>query len=246
MGGTKGSHFITAHPGWPPALAGRAIYAEARDGRPVFILPWAGQTLVGTTDETYSGDPGQAVASRQELDYLLDAVRHVFPQFPLSTADVTLSYAGVRPLPHSDAANARRAITREHFFKRHPDTSAAALFDRRRQVDDLPLAGRADGRARCWPIWGVHSWADSRERVDSRRRSLAPARSRGQSTAATKSPAKSACRCRRSKRPGNWAAPRPQRFSARRRARPRLCPRTRNPRGPGPLGIRQRMGDPLG
>ena len=39
MGGTKGSHFITAHAGLATALAGRAIYAEARDGRPVFILP---------------------------------------------------------------------------------------------------------------------------------------------------------------------------------------------------------------
>ena len=64
MGGTKGSHFVTAHPALAEALGGRAIYAEAHDGRPVFILPWAGQTLVGTTDEAYTGDPRQAVASR--------------------------------------------------------------------------------------------------------------------------------------------------------------------------------------
>ncbi len=122
MGGTKGSHFITAHAGLAAALAGRAIYAEARDGRPVFILPWAGQTLVGTTDETYSGDPGAAVASREELNYLVDAVRQVFPQFPLTDSDIALSYAGIRPLPHSDAQTTA-AISREHFFKRHSGTS---------------------------------------------------------------------------------------------------------------------------
>ncbi|HTU25338.1 MAG TPA: glycerol-3-phosphate dehydrogenase/oxidase [Pirellulales bacterium] len=126
MGGTKGSHFITPHAELAAALAGRAIYAEAHDGRPVFILPWAGQTLVGTTDEAYAGDPGSAVASPAELDYLLQAVRHVFPQFPLTRADVALSYAGVRPLAHVDAQSSGTApagITREHFFKRHPNTS---------------------------------------------------------------------------------------------------------------------------
>ncbi|HEX4142120.1 MAG TPA: glycerol-3-phosphate dehydrogenase/oxidase [Pirellulales bacterium] len=133
MGGTKGSHFVTPHPALAAALGGRAIYAEAHDGRPVFILPWAGQTLVGTTDEAYTGDPRSAVASPAELAYLLDAVRYVFPQFPLSTADVALSYAGVRPLAYTGAAASEdtttkdtaptttppAAITREHFFKRH-------------------------------------------------------------------------------------------------------------------------------
>jgi glycerol-3-phosphate dehydrogenase len=125
MGGTKGSHFVTPHAELAKALCGRAIYAEAHDGRPVFILPWAGQTLVGTTDENYTGDPAQAVATRQELDYLVDATRHVFPQLKFSAADIALSYAGVRPLPHSDAKTTG-AISREHFLKRHP--SAALPF----------------------------------------------------------------------------------------------------------------------
>jgi glycerol-3-phosphate dehydrogenase len=70
------------------------------------------------------------------LAYLLDAVRHVFPQCPLTTADIALSYAGVRPLAYHDGtpakelapkppastASAPAAITREHFFKRHSGT----------------------------------------------------------------------------------------------------------------------------
>ena len=62
------------------------------------------------------------MASREELNYLLDAVRQVFPQFPLADSDIALSYAGVRPLPHSDAQTTA-AISREHFFKRHTGTS---------------------------------------------------------------------------------------------------------------------------
>ena len=111
MGGTKGSHFITDHRPLADALGGRAIYAEARDGRPVFILPWAGRTLVGTTDETYTGDPGRAVASPAELAYLLDAVRHVFPQFALDDGRRQLVVCRRPPLgPHPrDGARKRGA-----------------------------------------------------------------------------------------------------------------------------------------
>src|SRR5207248_10052739 len=63
IGGTKGSHFVTAHAGLRAALAGRGIYAEAADGRPVFVLPLGENSLVGTTDIPFSGDPAAAVAA---------------------------------------------------------------------------------------------------------------------------------------------------------------------------------------
>ena len=40
MGGTKGSHFVTHQPRIKELLGGHGIYTEARDGRPVFILPF--------------------------------------------------------------------------------------------------------------------------------------------------------------------------------------------------------------
>jgi glycerol-3-phosphate dehydrogenase len=120
IGGTKGTHILTAHAELAAALAGRGIYAEAADGRPVFILPLAGMTLIGTTDEPYSGDPYRAVATPKEIGYLLGAARAVFPQIALAREDVALSYAGVRPLPFVDAKTPG-AITRRHFLKRHDD-----------------------------------------------------------------------------------------------------------------------------
>src|SRR5436190_21246071 len=71
MGGTKGSHFVTSHAGLKALLAGRAIYTEASDGRPIFILPFVHGTLIGTTDEPYEGDPANAVATPRELEYLV-------------------------------------------------------------------------------------------------------------------------------------------------------------------------------
>ena len=63
MGGTKGSHFVTYQSRLKELLAGQGIYTEARDGRPVFVLPFGDGALVGTTDIPFEGDPATAVAT---------------------------------------------------------------------------------------------------------------------------------------------------------------------------------------
>ncbi|HEV3415864.1 MAG TPA: FAD-dependent oxidoreductase, partial [Pirellulales bacterium] len=122
MGGTKGSHFITHHEPLRARLAGRAIYVEAADGRPVFVLPFGQATLIGTTDLLFADDPADAVATPEELQYLVEAVNELFPDLRLSTADIALHYSGVRPLPASDAS-ATAAVTRRHWLE--PNTESA-------------------------------------------------------------------------------------------------------------------------
>ncbi|HWB11412.1 MAG TPA: glycerol-3-phosphate dehydrogenase/oxidase [Pirellulales bacterium] len=126
MGGTKGSHFVTWQGPLREALRGGGIYAEAADGRPVFILPLGSAVLVGTTDLPFSGDPAEAVASEDELLYLLDAVNRVLPEVRLTRADIDLHYSGVRPLPHVDAT-VTAAITRRHWLEEH-DYAAVPVF----------------------------------------------------------------------------------------------------------------------
>jgi glycerol-3-phosphate dehydrogenase len=116
MGGTKGSHFVTSHPRLQQLLAGRAIYTEAGDGRPIFILPFINGTLIGTTDEPFAADPATAVATPRELEYLVAAVNDVFPDLGLTPNDVGIHYAGVRPLPYSDASTPG-AVTRRHWME---------------------------------------------------------------------------------------------------------------------------------
>ncbi|HTQ39265.1 MAG TPA: glycerol-3-phosphate dehydrogenase/oxidase [Pirellulales bacterium] len=120
MGGTKGSHFVTSNSRLQKLLGGRAVYTEAGDGRPIFILPFdlpfMNGTLVGTTDEPFAGDPSTAVATQPELEYLVAAVNEVFPDLQLTPADIDLHYAGVRPLPYSDAATPG-AISRRHWME---------------------------------------------------------------------------------------------------------------------------------
>jgi len=113
LAGTKGSHLFSNSPALKTALDGFGIYAEANDGRLVFILPCGDGTLMGTTDETFHGDPGTATATPSDISYLLNMVNSVFPQISLSESDIEMHHAGVRPLPNI-SAQSTAAIPRGH------------------------------------------------------------------------------------------------------------------------------------
>jgi glycerol-3-phosphate dehydrogenase len=118
MGPTKGSHFVTQHPNLVDALGGRGVYAEAPDGRPVFVLPLGGGVLVGTTDVPFEQPPETAVATQEEVDYLVATVAALFPGVGFTRENVDFHYAGVRPLPRSDAASTA-GVTRRHTIVEH-------------------------------------------------------------------------------------------------------------------------------
>lgn len=123
IGGTKGSHLIVEpFPGAPSA----AVYTEAAaDGRPFFVVPWNGLYLIGTTDERYAGDPGDALISDDECDYLVAETQRLFPGVGNLGQRVLYTQAGVRPLPFT-AGGKTAAITRRHLIKRH--RSARGLY----------------------------------------------------------------------------------------------------------------------
>ncbi|HWB00329.1 MAG TPA: FAD-dependent oxidoreductase [Pirellulales bacterium] len=122
MGGTKGSHLVVRSTALRGALTSGGLYAEAADGRPVFVLPFGELSLVGTTDIPFDGDPAAAVASAEEVDYLISTVNRLLPEARVIRDEVLLHYSGVRPLP---AANPSRpaAITRRHWMQEQPDAS---------------------------------------------------------------------------------------------------------------------------
>lgn len=121
FGGTRGSHLISHKPALKDALGSRGIYAEAFDGRPVFILPWNAGVLIGTTDIRHEGDPEQATASEEEINYLLKCVNSVLPGVELQHEDIAQHYSGVRPLPFVPAGSTA-SIPRGHWLHEHNST----------------------------------------------------------------------------------------------------------------------------
>ena len=69
----------------------------AAGGRNIFVLPWLGRTLIGTTDNDYEGPLDHVPPAEQDIGYLLDATNEFFGT-SLTESDLTGAYAGVRPL----------------------------------------------------------------------------------------------------------------------------------------------------
>lgn len=124
IGGVRGSHIVMPRFSGAPTAA---LYTEASDGRPVFVLPWNEQMLVGTTEVADSGDPGKTSPSTEEIEYLLRMVSKLFPKAKFSAHDIKYAFAGVRPLPNVPG-DKPSGVTRRHFLHDHTDEGAAKLI----------------------------------------------------------------------------------------------------------------------
>ena len=91
---SRGTHIIVPARTLP-VVAG--AIAPAGGGRTIFVLPWLGQTLIGTTDNDYEGDLMHVRPSGDDVEYLLEAVNAFFAT-DLAPGDIAGAYAGVRPL----------------------------------------------------------------------------------------------------------------------------------------------------
>ena len=124
LGGVRGSHIVLPRfPGSPNA----ALYTEAVDGRPIFVLPWNDQIMVGTTEVADNGDPAKTVPSEEEINYLVRSAAQLFPKAKISSQSVKHAFAGVRPLPYSPD-NRPSAVTRRHILHDHADDGALHLL----------------------------------------------------------------------------------------------------------------------
>jgi len=93
----RGSHLFFKLERFPVYQA--VAFSHPDDGRPVFVYPWEGVTLAGTTDVDHrfplSDEPR---ISAREAEYLLRAVQAAFPELELKKQDIISTQAGVRPV----------------------------------------------------------------------------------------------------------------------------------------------------
>ena len=108
----KGSHIVV-----PRLYAHDRCYIfQNSDGRVFFAIPFeANFTLIGTTDQDYTGDPDQVEATADEISYLCSAASEYF-KTPVEPGRVKWTYSGVRPL-YDDGASDAQAATRDYVLK---------------------------------------------------------------------------------------------------------------------------------
>lgn len=110
----QGSHLLLNN-----QLGERAFYLEAPcDKRAVFVIPWQGQTLLGTTELVHKGRAEDAAITTGERNYLLRTLRHYFPDI---RPDIVGSFCGLRVLPKGQgSAFSRPREVQLHSPNNHP------------------------------------------------------------------------------------------------------------------------------
>jgi len=110
---SKGAHIV---------MPGSAIKSDAgiilkTSLSVLFLIPWAGKWIVGTTDTPYDGDRAEPHASQEDVQYILDQANRVLKP-KLKVEDIIGVYAGLRPLVANIKSATTTKLSREHSVDR--------------------------------------------------------------------------------------------------------------------------------
>jgi len=109
----RGSHIIIPRQHCPVTDVLTALHPD--DKRGVYIYPWEGTTVLGTTDLDHAEDLDiEACITEEETQYLLKAFNTLFPNNPLQQSDIISTWAGVRPVIASENSKNPSKERRNH------------------------------------------------------------------------------------------------------------------------------------
>ncbi len=93
----RGSHLIFPKDRYP--LDRVISFAHPEDSRPIFIFPWDGCLVLGTTDVDFEGDLHQEPGiTAKEIDYLMNGLDFLLPDLGLTPGDAICATTGIRPV----------------------------------------------------------------------------------------------------------------------------------------------------
>jgi len=117
LGGQRGQFHVRASKGIHLVVPKDRIRSDSglilrTEKSVLFVIPWGGHWIIGTTDTDWALDKAHPAASRKDIDYLLEHVNAVL-EVPLTNEDVEGVYAGLRPLL-AEESEATSVLSREH------------------------------------------------------------------------------------------------------------------------------------
>ncbi len=91
------------------------LIPKTKDGRLIFMIPFASSVMVGTTDTKYEKLEKEPVLEVDEVEFLLDTVKDYLKDIP-TKADITSGFGGLRPLisAKSKKPNETKSLLRDH------------------------------------------------------------------------------------------------------------------------------------
>ncbi|KAG6052567.1 hypothetical protein E4U17_005657 [Claviceps sp. LM77 group G4] len=143
--------------------------AATSDGRVVFVLPWEGVTVAGTTDNACPVE-AEPVALQDDVDFILKEVSKLLePESAVTKDDVLATWSGIRPLVRDPNAGNTESLVRSHLVTVSPSgllTCAGGKWTTYRQmaqdaVDDAIQTFHLRPRSVALPDISGYNLADS-------------------------------------------------------------------------------------
>jgi glycerol-3-phosphate dehydrogenase len=106
---SRGAHIVLDRDFLPGETA--VLVPRTDDNRVVFLIPWRGRVLVGTTDTPVAAPEHEPDATAEDVAYLLEHATRYLSR-PPSRDDVKSAFAGLRPLPAGRGRSAN--VLRDH------------------------------------------------------------------------------------------------------------------------------------
>ena len=150
------------------------IVPKTKDGRVVFMLPWLGRTIAGTTDSN-TEITAFPKPHTDEVAFILDALSD-YLRIEVRSSDVQSAWSGIRPLavnPDAEAGNTQN-ILREHAVHVSPEkvvTITGGKWTTQRAMGEaavdkaIEVGGLQEKATRCKTpfvqLVGGHKWDES-------------------------------------------------------------------------------------
>lgn len=83
----------------------------------LFIIPWGDKWIVGTTDTPYKADRNNPVATKEDVEYILEQANRVLSP-KINPHEIIGVYAGLRPLVANESDAKTTKLSREHTVDR--------------------------------------------------------------------------------------------------------------------------------
>ena len=112
---SKGIHIVVPSKKFESETA--VLIPSLGERRFLFVIPWQGRMVIGTTDSDYTGDLDQPRAESSEIDRVLKSATRAFPGANLSSEDVVSTFAGLRPLIAADGQLTTDVSRKEEIFE---------------------------------------------------------------------------------------------------------------------------------
>ena len=129
------------------------LVPDTEDGRVLFVIPWFGKLVIGTTDTPRDELPLEPRALDAEIDFILDTASRYLARAP-RREDVRSVFAGLRPLVGGagGGAGVTSGLSREHLVEVSDSglvtiTGGKWTTYRRMAIDAVDVAARAGNLA---------------------------------------------------------------------------------------------------